>query len=113
MSKTTCKYRQPLLRLDSRLPHQLPPLRLILPDKACEFLRRVPARVGAEGLHAAPYFRIGEGAVGVCAEFVDHGLRSGGGGEEAEPADGLVAGEAGFGDGREVRQGSGALRAGG
>src|SRR5712691_7349912 len=36
-----------------------------------------------------------------------------GGGEEAEPADGFVAGEAGLGDGRELGQGFGALGAGG
>src|SRR6266571_2791022 len=101
-----------LFRLDAGFPHQLSPLRLIVADEAREFFRGVAARVGAEGVHAVAYVRIGEGAVAVGAEFVDDGLGGGGGGEEAEPADGCVAGEAGFGDGRELGQGFGAPGAG-
>src|SRR4051812_20086267 len=67
-----CRAKSYLFRLDALLAHQLRPLRLIAADEASKFVRRIAARVGANGLHSFFCFRIGQNPVRIEAELV-HG----------------------------------------
>src|ERR1043165_9496808 len=103
----------PAFRLDTGPAYHVCPLRLIAADEAGELIRGVAGGVGAEGVHAGADVGVGEDAVGVGAELEDEVPWGGGGGEEAEPAEGFVAGDAGLVDGGGVGEGFGAPVAGG
>src|SRR3954447_21280860 len=81
-------------------------------DEGAEFLGRVADRLEAEARHAVSYVGVLHGGDEKRVELIDHGARRAGGGEDAVPAEYIVAGEAGFCDGRKLGREGGALRGG-
>src|ERR1051325_4329629 len=91
-------------RLDTGPAHHVCPLRLIAADEASELIRGVAGGGGGGGGEAGR----GGGAFGAGSELGADFPGGGDGGEEPEPAEGFVAGDAGLVDGGEVGEGFGA-----
>src|SRR5467141_1352154 len=102
----------PLLRLDPRLFHQFGPLRLILAYEARELLGCAARGIGSEAEHFLAHVARREHAIhvggGPCHTCFRRCRRR----EQAEPAYRFVSRQSRFGDGRKIRQGLRALRAG-
>src|ERR1051325_2025614 len=91
-----------LLDLRVGLLDELRPAGDVFLDEGAEFLGGVADRLEAEVSHAFAGLVVLHGGDEERVQLLDDGTRGAGGGEDAVPAEDVVAREAGFGDGGEV-----------